>query len=452
MNYHPNTVLGRPAPDAAGTMVYDGRFSMVITAMICVLVILMIVPDGFDYGAMGNGMPTTGTTVSRLIWLALLGLAGVFVIWRASLAWLLLRQLNPFFLAFVALAAASIVWSIAPQVTVRRMVRVLTIVLDGMAFALVAWHGHRLQAVLRPMLTLMLIGSIIFVFMVPELAIENSTQAELLGAWHGLATQKNGLGSIAAIAILLWFHAWLSGESRTVFILPGIAVAAICLIRSRSSTSLMATIFALGFLLLLLRSPQNLRRYMPFVVGAFALLLLVYSLAILKVVPGLDFILRPITALSGKDQTFSGRTAIWEIVSAHARLNPFLGDGYGAFWIGVGTWSPAYELTRPLFFYPFEAHNGYLDVINDLGAIGGICLFGYLIFNVKQSLRMFAIERTQGALYLSLFFEQLIANLSESRWLNVLCIEFVIMTLCTVAVARGLLEERLRHYFGSTGT
>jgi len=79
-----------------------------------------------------------------------------------------------------------------------------------------------------------------------------------------------------------------------------------------------------------------------------------------------------------------------------------------------------------------------------LGTLGGVILVGYLIVYVRPSIALVCNRAYPGGLYLSLFFEQLIANLSESRWLNVLCIEFVIMTLCTVAIARSLLDERLQ--------
>ncbi|MDP8985374.1 MAG: O-antigen ligase family protein [Pseudomonadota bacterium] len=417
-----------------------------IGGIIWVLVLFMIVPDGFHYGAVFDKMPTSGTAATRVIWLALLG-AGIWVVLsRWSLAKLLVRQLNPFLTLFVVLAAVSVVWSIDPEVTTRRMVRVFTIWLDALALGLVAWRPHRLQTVLRPILTLVLVGSIVFVFASPEQSVEQSSQAELVGAWRGLATQKNGLGSIAGITLLLWIHAWLSYESRRTVATVGATIAAICLAGSRSSTSFMATAFAVLLLLLLLRSPVWLRRYMPYVVGIFLITLLVYSLTILQLVPGLEFLLSPITALTGKDLTFSGRTAIWQVVIEHIRKNPFWGSGYGAYWIGPVPWSPSYETVRRLYFYPTEAHSGYLDIINDLGALGGIVLVGYLIAYVRQALRLFTIDRAQGALYLCIFFEQLIANLSESRWLNVLCIEFVVMTLCTVTVARGLLDERLRQH------
>ena len=121
-------------------------------------------------------------------------------------------------------------------------------------------------------------------------------------------------------------------------------------------------------------------------------------------------------------------------MSEHIALNPIFGGGYGAYWIGPLTGTPAYDHVVRLNFYPTEAHNGYLDIINDLGALGGICLLGYLLVYLGQSLRVLMRARVQGALYVGLLFEQLIANLSESRWLNVLCVEFVIMTLATVAI------------------
>jgi exopolysaccharide production protein ExoQ len=426
-----------------------GRAATSMTLMIWVLVIFMIVPEGFDYASLGSPSPTAGSLFSRLIWLGLLGGGAAVVIRQAPLARVLLGQLNPFLVAFVGLAFASVLWSIEPEFTLRRMIRVSTILLDALALALVSWHPQRLQSVLRPILTVMLIGSIVFVLAFPALGIERSTSFELAGAWHGLATQKNGLGSLAAITTLLWLHAWLAREARAPAILIGITVSLVCLYFSRSSTSLMATLFAAPVMAFLVRSPPVLRRYLPYMVGIFAVALLLYSLAVLRLVPGLEFLLRPVVMLTGKDQTFSGRTAIWDLITEHIGQSPLLGSGYGAYWIGPILGSPSYDYVMRLFFYPTEAHNGYLDIINDLGAIGGLCLLGYLLVYLRQSLRLFALQRAQGALYLSLLFEQLIANLSESRWLNVLCLEFVIMTLATVAMARGLLEARLRSHFGN---
>jgi O-antigen ligase len=452
MNYGGETLDRQSAPAGTGESLFGGRAATSIAIMMWVLVIFMIVPEGFDYASIGKVAPTAGSAMSRLIWFGLLAGGGALVIRHAPLVRLLLREINPFLLGLVALAFASVLWSIEPQFTARRLIRIATVLLDALALVLVSWRPHRLQSVLRPILTLMLIGSIVLVSAFPDLGIERSLSFELAGAWHGLATQKNGLGSLAAISLLFWLHAWLSREARAPAIAAGLAVSLLCLLFSRSSTSVMATSFTAPFMVFLLRSPAAMRRSMPVIVGIFAFGLLLYSLAVLDLVPGLGILLRPIMMLTGKDQTFSGRTAIWNIVSDHIRERPLLGGGYGAYWIGPVLGSPSFDQVMRLFFYPGEAHNGYLDTINDLGMLGGACLLGYLLVYLRQALSLFALERTQGALYLALFFEQLIANLSESRWFNVLCIEFVIMTCATLGLARALLDHRLQSQFRNHDT
>ena len=437
-----STLSWQRATRTRGDQHSGGWPGWVATLAMCSLIVFMIVPENFDYDSLGTPMPESGNSTSRLIWIALLAGSTAVVLRYVRLSRMILGQVNPFFLVFVALAAASVLWSIEPAFTLRRLIRLATIILASLAFVLVP--GRRVQDVLRPMITVMLIGSIAMVVALPDLALERSVSSELIGAWHGMATQKNGLGSLAAIATLLWLHAWLAREARWPAVALGASVSLLCLFYSRSSTSLLATAFTAPFMTLLLRSPRGLHRYMPALVTLFACGLLLYSLAVLRLVPALEILLRPLEMLTGKDPSFSGRTNIWSIVSEHIALNPIFGGGYGAYWIGPLTGTPAYDHVVRLNFYPTEAHNGYLDIINDLGALGGICLLGYLLVYLGQSLRVLARARVQGALYVGLLFEQLIANMSESRWLNVLCVEFVIMTLATAALARAQLESRLQ--------
>jgi exopolysaccharide production protein ExoQ len=440
------------------------RRSVMLVVFMWILVIFTIVPEGFHYfgpaepipawAQLGNGagaaaaaatalaMPTEGSPLSRTIWLVLLGFGVVTVASRWRAASKLLRETNPYLLLFVGLVALSVLWSIEPFVTFRRLIRAGTIVLDAIAFALLSNDTKIFQRTLRPILLAVMIGSIIFVMWNPGLAVEQSSQTELVGAWHGLALQKNGLGSLAGLGVILWMHAWLSRESNPMLALIGMAASGLCLIESRSSTSIMAAAFAAILLLMLLRSPRGMRRYLPYLVGSFVILLLTYSLAVLNLLPGSGLLLSPVTAITGKDMSFSGRTAIWEIINRHIALRPLLGTGYGAYWVQVPE-SPSMEMMARLFWYPTESHNGYLDVVNDLGYVGGACLVMYLITYVRQGLRIFKLYRAQGALFLAIIFEQMIANLSEARWFNSLCNEFVIMTIATMAMASVLLQAKL---------
>jgi O-antigen ligase len=249
--------------------------------------------------------------------------------------------------------------------------------------------------------------------------------------------------------LILWLHAGLAREVHWVRSLAGCMLAMVCLLLSRSATSLIAATLASVVLTMLLASPRGFRPFAALGVAMLTLFLMLYALALLQLVPGLRLLLAPITALTEVDTSFTGRSYIWNIITEHASQNPVLGTGYGAYWAGPTSDSPSYEfILRMGAFYPGSAHNGYLEVLNDLGWVGLIVLMGYLLAFLLQSLRMFGAERRQGALYLTLLIHQAVANLSESHWLNVLSLHFVIMTLATLCLGRLLLELRLRARFG----
>jgi hypothetical protein len=84
-----------------------------------------------------------------------------------------------------------------------------------------------------------------------------------------------------------------------------------------------------------------------------------------------------------------------------------------------------------------------LDTINDLGVAGAICLLGYFASYLRQALTMMRFDRYQGGLYLTLLFRGFMADMSESHWFLSLSVDFIIMSLATTAMARGLLQHQL---------
>jgi exopolysaccharide production protein ExoQ len=426
-----------------GRWVVDGGYARLIAGLVWVLIIFMIIPADFNYSSFN----AEGSTSGPVILITLIAVGTLAVLWRRSLAVALFSRINPFFLAFLGLATLSAAWSADPVITLKRLFRLYAIVAIGLAFVLVGWRSGRFQLTMRSVLALMLGASLVFGLVAPKLAIEQSTQVELVGAWHGLAMQKNPFGVIAALGVVFWLHAWFAKETTTVRAVLGGGISALCLILSRSSTSLLATSFAVFLLLLLFRSPTNWRRLMPYVVGLFCTVVLLYSVAVLNLIPGLDVILEPISLITGKDTTFSGRTDVWKIMNEQIVQHPLLGDGYGAFWRGAIPGTPSYEFVKRIYVYPSEAHNGYLDVVNDLGFLGGFCLLAYLFVFVRQSMRLLRINRSQGALYLSLLFLCLVGNLSESLWFSVATVNFAVMSLATLALARVLLQHDMESAF-----
>ena len=433
---------GRAAPVALPPVPTE-RGTFLPSLLVWLLFLIMSVPQGLQYSDSTTVMPTEGDAISITIWLVLLFGGFYLMIRHLNKAKLMLENIDRFFLAFVVLATLSVLWSIEPSFTIRRIRRLYTIAAVCIGFTVIGWNATRFQSMLRNLLTAICLASLIFVKLDPQLAIHwVPDHPELYNAWHGITVGKNILGSLASTATVLWIHALLSRQQHWLMCLAGASLAIVNLFGTKSSTSLMATIFAVMFMLLLLRSPGAMRRIMPYVVTIFAGVILIYALAVLRLVPGLEVVLAPITLITGKDLTFTGRTDIWYVLGLHIHFHPWFGTGYGAYWIGPNPSSPSYDMVRQLYFYPTEGHNGYLDVINDLGYVGLITLLGYFYVYVRQSLDLMKVDRYQGALYLTLIFRGFLADMSETHWFSVLSIDFVVMTLATAALGRSLLAAR----------
>jgi exopolysaccharide production protein ExoQ len=421
----------------------DTQGAGLIAAMLWMVIFIMIIPQGLDYAGL-NGMPTSSDALSKFVWLFLLGGSAVAIAWKSQRATKLLKYVNPFLIGFLCIAFASYAWSIEPSITMRRVIRAATVIMVCYSFALVAWNQHRFQSLLRTILTPVMVASVVFVLLAPEMAIHQSDLPELKDAWRGITLGKNALGPLSSVCVILWAHGYLSKQVPAFKALMGVGVAAACLIGSRSATSLMTTVFGLVFLAIVIRAPKSYRRYMPYLIGLFAVVIVLYALAVLRIVPGSEILLSPIPMITGKDLTFTGRTAIWEILNKQIRLHPLLGSGYAAYWIGATPESPSFEMLTTLYFYPSEGHNGYLDVINDLGTVGILCLLGYFFTYIKQALQLMKTDRPQASVYLTFMFCAFLQNMSESYWFNCLGVHFVFMTLATTSLARSVLDAQLK--------
>jgi O-antigen ligase len=422
----------------------DNKYAWLSTLMLVVMLTTLIVPSELWNGRVHDLVENEPSLLYRALKSALIVLSILILIWRSALAGRLLRELNPFLLVSVALMLLSTTWSIEPGFTLKKASLTCQIVLVCGAFVLVGWYPRQLQDVLRPTLTVFLVASLIFGALSPGLGREFGTTMALQGAWRGVFAQKNSLGGGGALGALFWMHAWLAKETGFWRFAAAMGVCIACLIVSRSSTSLFAAAFVILLLILLMKGPAAKRRYVVPLALLFVSVLLLYSLAVLKIVPGLEFLLDPFVAISGKDMTFSGRAHIWDVVREHMKLHPLLGTGYGAYWIGPLPRSPSIDTMLPYSdYYPGQAHNGYLDVINDMGYVGLVCLLGYIVVYLRQSLVLLRSEYTLAVLYLALLFYSLIENLTSADWFDPVALEFVVSILVVFALARAAHDRRL---------
>jgi exopolysaccharide production protein ExoQ len=415
--------------------------SLVLISILFWLIFYMNLPDNLDGFAGNRGPIQTANMLARNIKVGMIAMSVFVIATRWSLSRSLAKNFNAGAAAFLVLAPLSAIWSIEPAATILRFISLASVVLVCFAACVAGWHPRRFQQLSIPPLMIILVASLVVGIVLPDRIAEIGTDISQKGAWHGITHGKNEFGMVASLGIIFCVNRWLAREGRTYWAIAGAAIAFACLILSRSNTSLFATLVGVGSMVLVMRVPVIKQRYSTHVVVAIAAIILLYELVIQNVIPGVNTLLAPIMSLTGKDTTFSARSIIWKVIKDHIQGAPYLGTGYGAYWLGPVPTSPSYVFLPLMYFYPMEAHNGYLDVINDLGFLGLTCLLSFLYWFIRQALQLMRFDRSQAALYLALLFQEMVINMSESDFFSRSSTSAILM-LAATCLSRGLLDAR----------
>lgn len=432
----------RPAGRARGATIRKvaGGGTLVLLLVLLYLIMYQNLPG--DLNGMKFKPINTAGPIDQAVKLGAILVGAAVIAARWSLVHSLAKNMNLGLLAFMVLAPMSIVWSIDPNATMLRCLTLLGIVLLCVGISLVGWNQNRFLQVAMPPMMVIFIASLIYGMLYPDKIIQLGEDISQKNAWHGITYNKNQFGMTASIGAILCFHRWLAQRKGAIWSLAGLVISIVCVLLSRSSTSLLATMICTTFVVLMMRVPLVKQRFSTHVVVGLAALIIVYELVIMDVIPGVGTLLAPVMSITGKDTTFSSRGLIWSIVKEHSSYAPLLGSGYAAYWPTMPTPdSPSYIFMRVMYFYPQESHNGYLEILNDLGVVGLACVALFLISYIRQALQLMRFNRAQAVMYLALLFEQMVANLSESEWFSrsTVCI---ILLLGTTCLSRELLEYR----------
>ena len=326
------------------------------------------------------------------------------------------------FLAFI-----SVIWSISPKLTLLRSVSLAGTTCFGVFFSIRYRLEQQLQIVASVIISMAII-SLIFIAVVPSEAIMHGVHE---GAWRGTFFHKNFLGKNMVIGVLAVLTANLVGKIRPLFTLGGAGLCAVLLVGSQSVTSIV-TATACVLLLMLF---SKLETY-P---GGFHRLFIAISLLVIGALVAILLYDNIDSALQvfGRDKTLTGRTQLWTILLDKAMSRLWLGYGYGAFWQGRAGVSG--EVTEAFGnWYPTHAHNGFMDLLLDLGLVGllvFIATFAVIVFRAyKLAMQSQSNISLWPATYISFF---MIHNLAESDLFRPLSIMWPLFVAATVQVLAG---------------
>jgi exopolysaccharide production protein ExoQ len=174
---------------------------------------------------------------------------------------------------------------------------------------------------------------------------------------------------------------------------------------SRSSTSIV--IFLLGALLSSLIKLTHKRVGIAIIIWTAIVLLLAPTVLIVT-----DQ-LAVIAPLLGRDSQLTGRLDLWLILPSYIAERPWLGYGLGGFWVADST--NVALIWDAVGWTPPHAHDGWLDLLLELGIVGLALLSVQLLLIVVNGIRAVVDGLGPGVQYIVMTtLIMLVFNISES--------------------------------------
>jgi exopolysaccharide production protein ExoQ len=358
-----------------------------------------------------GGDPESGSPLDRLLHAGLLVIALGVVLRRNFNPSNLVRQ-HPWLFALVFFMLVSLAWSDIPFVSFKRWVRGMTALAMAALIATEPDPRAAIVSVLRRTTYITIPFSILLIKYYPEYGIEYGRwSGERM--WIGVCLQKNGLGRLCMVSafFLIWtlVQRWRAGLLRRMKRQTRVDLFLLALtfwlLKGPPGAYSATSIASLAFGLMIFAGFHWARaRSIPiprFALVATAGFIIAYGAAT-PFLGGLTLGLS--SSALGRDDTLTGRTDTWRELVPVVKRQPILGGGFASFW------TPA---TREKYKMS-HAHNGYLEVLLELGFVGLFLYAGFLLSVVGRAHALFSVDFDWAALTICYVLMTTVHNIAES--------------------------------------
>ena len=229
----------------------------------------------------------------------------------------------------------------------------------------------------------------------------------VFGTWRGIEVQKNWLAQNSLYCLLSSIVFFSFDKTRLTKLYDSvlILISVLIIYKAHSSTNFIAVViivfmgvvFQIESVFKNLGIGRSILGLMFLFILTFSGIFIIFSSEIFGLIPG----------YFGKDTTLSGRVDIWNFVWNDIENRFLLGYGFATYWI-MG--SSRLEIFASYFegFVVNSAHNGYLEIILQVGFIG----FMFFLFPIAAYIyRMFKLNSN---IAIMIFVSIMTLNYTES--------------------------------------
>jgi len=313
----------------------------------------------------------------------------------------------PFVVLLLFLSLASIAWSGDFSTTlVKSVALIITTV-----FALYIGQIIDIQSLenqLQKVLTILLVISIFFAMASPTYG------RHLDGVHRGLVTgvfhHKNIFARITTLSAFIYFifflrhYAW---QKRIINLILFI-ISILLIFWSESATGIVTILVIVPITFLV-----NKFKIVDFKIHISALITLVIGILTVRYI-ALNF--EEVLEFLGKNATLSGRTILWVLLIVDIIKSPLVGYGYGSYW--ETTNSEKFESFIRNTEWVTHAHNGYIEIVLDLGLIGLIIFLAVILRNYRKILHSYGKLSDDRSFFLLFTIFYLTMNITQSLVLS----------------------------------
>lgn len=371
---HPSSATAQPSLAArlspARPSLVSERVIRLMTVMVSGLALALMLISLRPFAARltySSGAENAGDALNQYGFLAAGGICSLALLSLANRR-VLTSLLSPGFMLLGLVLAFNLMRSPYPDL----MMRALLFTLIGMLIAFTMVALPRNQADFRlalglgagAALALSYIGLVAF----PDLAKHgfDAYEPQHSGLWRGHFSHKNIAGPVMSVIAIFGLYFMRSGQRLFGFIM--FAAAALFVANTGSKTT--AGLFPVSIMIVMMAP--------IFASAGMAILTSIAAIAGVGIFT-LGVLYRPdisllVAKLTG-DETYTGRTTLWEFSLSMIPNKPWLGYGLYNFWqtenvLGLDApFEAAWD-----YRYIVHGHNNYLDILLNLGIIGGAVL------------------------------------------------------------------------------
>jgi O-antigen ligase len=261
-----------------------------------------------------------------------------------------------------------------PYISFKRWLREIIAVIMALIVATEPDVRHALQSLFRRTIYILIPFSYILIHYFPQYGREYGRWSGVL-MWTGVASQKNGLAMLCLFStfflIFTLLRRW-QGRNKPIVYYQTIVEVFILFLTiwlflgpqqtlTYSATSFVALAAGLTYLLGLLWLKKVGILISSNMLTIIILMIIVYG-TVTPFIGKLSII--DLSSALNRSETLTNRTDIWAYLIPYAMKNPIVGYGFGGFWK-----DSIREATSS------HAHNGYLDIILNIGFTGFIFFF-----------------------------------------------------------------------------